>query len=156
MADKKGNVASRARELTEPIIQSLGYRVWNVTFGKEVTEYNLEIEIDKDGGIDIDDCQTVTDAINPVIDELNPLETSYNLIVSSAGLDRELTADTHYDFAIAGTYPVTAKLFKALDGSKEYVGTLSHYDGEAIFIICNEKEIKIDRKLISRLTAWCG
>lgn len=156
MADKKLGVAARVRQLVEQTIIDLGYSVWNVSFGKEVADYTLEIEIDRDGGIDIDDCIKVNDVIEPMIDELDPIETQYNLVVSSAGLDRTLSCDAHYDYAIGGAYPVTAKLYTAVEGSKEHVGTLTGYDDEAVYIKKETETIKIDRKAVSRLTAWCG
>lgn len=156
MADKKSGVAAKVRQLIEPTVVSMGYSIWNVSFGKEVADYNLEIEIDKPEGIDIDDCAKVTDAIEPMIDELDPVETQYNLIVSSAGLDRVLSTDMHYDYAISGGYPVTAKLYTAVEGSKEHIGRLTSYDSDSIYIQSEEKEIKIDRKAVSKLTAWCG
>ncbi len=156
MADKKSNVASRVRQAVEPSIISLGYSVWDVSFGKEVSDYTLEIEIDKDGMIDIDDCIRVNDVIEPIIDELDPIETQYNLVVSSAGLDRTLTCDRHYDYAIKGGYTVTAKLYTAVEGSKEHSGILAGYDSDTITVDNGEKQIKIDRKTVSKLTAWCG
>lgn len=154
MAEKKG-IAARVRQAVEPIICSMGYSVWNVSYYKEAADYNLEIELDKDGGIDIDDCSKVTEAINPVIDALDPVEGAYYLVVSGAGLDRTLSCDEHLDFVIQHGYCVTAKLFTAFEGKKEFSGLLAGFDQDTITVTENEKEIKIDRKLISRLTAWC-
>ncbi len=154
MAEKKG-VAARVRDAVEPIINSLGYSVWNVSYYKEAADYNLEIELDKDGGIDIDDCSRVTETINPIIDAMDPVEGAYYLVVSGAGLDRTLSCDEHLTYAMSHGYRVKAKLFTALDGKKEYSGLLSRFDQDTITITENENEIKIDRRLISRLTGWC-
>lgn len=156
MADKKSNVAARVRQAVEPSIISLGYSVWSVSFGKEVSDYTLEIEIDKDGMVDIDDCIKVNDVIEPIIDELDPIETQYNLVVSSAGLDRTLSCDAHLDYAIKGGYTVTAKLYTAVEGAKEHSGIPTCYDSDTITLDNGEKQIKIDRKAVSKLTAWCG
>ncbi len=156
MADKKSNVAAKVRQAIEPSVVGMGYSIWNISFGKEVTDYTLEIEIDKQGTVDIDDCIKVNDVIEPIIDELDPIEMQYNLVVSSAGLDRTLSCDEHFNYAINGGYTVTAKLYTATEGSKEHSGILQKYDADTITVNNGEKQIKIDRKAVSKLTAWCG
>ena len=146
----KKSIKDTVREAIEPTVLALGYEIWDVTYSKIGADYHLEITIDKEDGIDIDDCEKVHRAIDPIIDECDPIEDFYYLEVSSPGLERELKTEAHIA-AFVGTR-VTAKLFAPRDGMKEIVGTLSGYsDGEVIFDTA-DGEIKIPHREISKLT----
>ena len=82
----KKNTAETVRALIEGTVASLGYDLWDVTYEKEGRDYNLVVTIDKADGVSIDDCHAVTDAIEPLLDETDPIEGSYCLEVSSAGI----------------------------------------------------------------------
>ena len=83
MAKGSKNVVSVVREALEPVITELGYRLWDLEYVKEGAEYFLRFTIDSDDGITIDDCEKVHRTIDPLLDELDPIEGSYNLQVSS-------------------------------------------------------------------------
>ena len=99
MAEKSkgGNTAAAVRALAEPIAAQLGLSVWDVTFTKEGAQWYLRIYIDKPDGVDIDDCERMTRAIDPVLDEADPIEDAYLLEVSSPGIERELTRADHFE-----------------------------------------------------------
>ena len=82
--------------LIEPVVQSLGVTLWDVRFVKEGASYYLRVYIDKEGGVGIDDCVAVSHAIDPVIDEADPIDKQYYLEVCSPGIERELTRDRHF------------------------------------------------------------
>lgn len=162
MADKstapsKGrkNIAGRVREAVEPLIKQAGYTVWDVTFGKEVTEWILEVSIDRAGGIGTEDCAVVTQLIDPILDELDPIESSYCLLVSSAGMERELRQPAHYAYALDKRLPVTLRTFVSVDGSKQFEGTLAGYDEETVTIRINETEKQFAYKQIAKIVALC-
>ncbi len=154
MAQKK-NTAQLVRELVEPTVNELGYRIWDVEYGKIGTERHLEITIDSDDGIDIEDCEKVHRAIDPIIDEADPIEEFYHLDVSSPGIERAIRTEEHYEACIGET--VSLKLFASLDGKKNIIGTLVSFDRESDSATVKERsgaEYTIGRKLISKANIY--
>ncbi len=145
----KKNVRETVREAILPTVTELGYRIWDVTYGKIGADYHLEITIDSDEGISIDDCERVHRAIDPILDECDPIEGFYYLEVSSPGVERELRTDEHI-YACLGE-AVEAKLFAAKDGRKSIVGTLSAYENGVVTIVEDGNEVAIPRADISKL-----
>ncbi len=115
-------IADRVRTIIEPIADELGYYLWDVEYVKEGADYILRVTIDNNEGITIDDCERMTRAIDPVLDEHDPIEDSYLLEVSSPGIERELTRDDH--FALCVGEKVEVRLFAPVDGSRVWVGIL--------------------------------
>ena len=145
----KKNIRETVRDAIQPTVTELGYRIWDITYGKIGADYHLEITIDSDNGISIDDCERVHRAIDPILDECDPIEGFYYLEVSSPGIERELRTEEHILLSIGEK--VEAKLFAVKDGKKTIVGMLSGYeDGEVI--IDSDGEIRIPRSDISKLT----
>ena len=89
----KKSVKETVREAIAPTVAELGYRIWDITFTKIGADYHLEITIDNDRGINIDDCEKVHRAIDPILDEVDPIEDFYYLEVSSPGIERELRTE---------------------------------------------------------------
>ncbi len=121
-----GNVVSAVWELAEPLAEALGLILWDVRFVKEGAVWYLRIIIDKPGGVGIDDCVAMNDALDAPLDEADPIEQSYNLQVCSAGIERELVRDFHFK-AFMGS-PVLLKLRTAYEGLKLHKCTLTGYD----------------------------
>ena len=153
MADKKGNVAARVRERIEPAVTGAGYRLWDVAYYKEGPEMILEISIDGENGISINDCSEVTKIVEPIIDELDPIEESYCLQVSSAGTVRPLDREEHLKFACEGRMPVNLWLYAAVDGKKEFAGVIDAYDGDTVTLIHDGERRVFNKKQISKITA---
>ena len=141
------NVADKVYDIVNPIVSSLGLTLWDVRFLKEGASWFLRVFIDKEGGVTIDDCADVSHAIDPVIDEADPIDKQYYLEVCSPGIERELTRDWH--FIAAQGKRVRIKLFSALDGKKEFCGTLKVED-DGISLITDEGEIKTERSKIAK------
>ena len=118
----KKTIRETVREGIEPIVTELGYRIWDITYGKIGADYHLEITIDSDNGIDIADCEKVHRAIDPVLDEIDPIEGFYYLEVSSPGLERELKNADHI-YACEG-WDVEVRLYAPMNGSKIFRGKL--------------------------------
>lgn len=130
MVERK-SVALHVRELVAPTADELGLKLWDVEYVKEGADYVLRITIDSDEGITIDDCERFHRAIDPVIDEDDPIENSYKLEVSSPGVERVLTRPEHFE-AMKGA-EVEIRLFSAVNGSKIHRGILKGYsDGDVI------------------------
>ena len=145
----KKNVRETVREAIEPTVRELGYMIWDVTYSKIGADYHLEITIDSERGIGIDDCERVHRAIDPILDECDPIEGFYYLEVSSPGIERELRTDEHISACIGET--VEAKLFAAYEGRKSVVGELISGDDGAVTIKDEIGEITVPMDKIARL-----
>ena len=146
----KKNVRETVKEAIEPTVTELGYRIWDIVYSKIGADWHLEITIDSDNGINIEDCEKVHRAIDPIIDEVDPIEGFYYLDVSSPGLERELRTDEHIAASIGAR--VLAKLFAAKDGVKSYEGELVSFDGGIVTINAAGGEVALEKNEISRLT----
>ena len=131
-------VAERVFTLIKETVEAQGVNLWDVRYLKEGASYYLRVFIDKEEGISIDDCTKVNHAIDPIIDEADPIDNSYYLEVCSTGLERELVRPEHF-YAKLGE-KIKLKLYKALDGAKEFSGILKDFDGKEITVTVDEKK----------------
>ncbi len=92
-----GNTAQRVEALVRPTVEGMGLRLWDVVFEKEGPDWYLRVLIDKDGTMDTDTCAEVSHALDPILDEADPIDQSYYLEVGSPGLGRKLTRPEHYE-----------------------------------------------------------
>lgn len=145
----KKNIRDTVRELIEPTVEELGYLLWDVTYTKVGADYHLEISIDKAGGINIEDCERVHRAIDPILDEADPIEGFYYLEVSSTGIERDLRTDEHILACIGAA--VEAKLFAPLGGRKTVAGTLRAFTDGKVTIDEQAGSVVLDRAQISKL-----
>ena len=144
------SIAERVEALVEPCITELGYRIWDVEYVKEGAEWYLRITLDSDDGIDIDDCEKVSRAINPIIDEADPIEDFYYLEVSSPGLERVLRKPEHFEASIGSE--VEIRLFAPDENKKKsYIGILSAYDAEMLTVDMDQTSQKIPMSKISKV-----
>lgn len=120
------NAAEKVYSLIKETVEAEGVSLWDVRFLKEGASWYLRVFIDKPEGISIDDCTNVSHAIDPIIDEADPIDVSYYLEVCSPGLERELVRREHFE-AVLGQ-EIKVKLYKAVDGAKEFIGTLEAVD----------------------------
>jgi len=146
----KKSVKETVREAILPTVTELGYRIWDVTYSKVGADYHLGITIDNDEGININDCEKVHRAIDPIIDEYDPIEGFYYLDVSSPGAERDLRTDEHILYCIG--WRVEAKLFSQKDGRKSFVGTLVSYEDSTVSIKEGDEVVSLSRDEISKLT----
>ncbi len=119
---KPNNTESKVLPILEPIIAEKGLELVDLEFVKEGVNWYLRVYIDKDGGVNIDDCEAVSRALEVKLDEKDPIEQAYILEVSSPGIDRPLKKDA--DFVKYQGEIIDVKLYKAQDGSKQYHGKL--------------------------------
>lgn len=141
MAKKStGGIAETVRALAEPVAESLGYFLWDVEYVKEGARMILRLTIDSEEGINIDDCEKMHRAIDPVLDEADPIATAYYLEVSSPGIERELRCDEHI-YACEG-WDVELRLFAPVDGTKVFRGELGGLDeqGNVVLLIGQERK----------------
>ena len=141
------NIEEKVEELLKPIITNLGYKLYDIEYAKEAKNYFLRIFIDKEnGGIDLEDCEKVNDAITDILDEVNYIKEQYFLEVSSPGIERIIRKD--YQLAENIGNNIEIRLFKPINGTKIHQGILKQYNEEEI-IIQSESTIGIPRKNIS-------
>ncbi|MBQ2686636.1 MAG: ribosome maturation factor RimP [Clostridia bacterium] len=146
----KMGVKDKVREAIEPTVTELGYRIWDVTYQKLGADYHLEITIDSDEGINIDDCEKVHRAIDPILDERDYIEGFYYLEVSSPGIERELRCEEHIRLSLG--QKVEVKLFSAKDGRKSFVAMLDSYDDGKVSLILDGETLTLSESEISKMT----
>ena len=139
-------IADKILLLIKDTVEAEDVTLWDVRFVKEGASYYLRVFIDKEEGINIDDCTAVSHAIDPVIDEADPIDKSYYLEVCSPGLERELTRPEHFEWA--KDKEIRVKLYKAINGQKEIIGTLLWYHG-GLRINTDNAELYLDKKEFS-------
>lgn len=144
----KSNTEKKVLPLLEPIIENLQLELVELEFVKEGANWYLRVYIDKDGGVNIDDCEAVSRALEAKLDETDPIEQAYVLEVSSPGIDRPLRKDA--DFEKYKGEMIDIKLYQALDGKKQYQGKLL---GLTDGVIALEEEDGTIRNFVQKDTA---
>ena len=119
-------ITDRVWRLAQPVAEQFGLRIWDVEYVREGADWFLRVYIDKEGGVSIDDCEAVSRAVDPILDEKDPIPDSYVFEVSSAGAERQLKRPS--DFARFLGAQVEVRLYQPVDGSKVHIGTLEQYD----------------------------
>ncbi|AGC68081.1 ribosome maturation factor RimP [Thermoclostridium stercorarium subsp. stercorarium DSM 8532] len=143
-------IVETVRNIAEPIVEELGLELVDVEFVREGRDWYLRVYIDKDGGVTLDDCEAVSQPLSDKLDEVDPIEQSYLLEVSSPGAERPFKTARDFEKAM-GEY-VMAKLYKAVNGKKTVEGILEGYDGETVTILTDEDKREIYRlKDISKI-----
>lgn len=133
-------------EELEPIINGLNISLYDVIYEKEGKDFYLRIFIEKDGGVDISDCENVNNAINDILDEKDFIKGHYYLEVSSAGLEKTLRLDKHFENNIGNKIQIS--LYKPINNSKNVIGILKDYDDEKV-IVESDEIIEINKNDIS-------
>lgn len=142
-------IEEKVEELLKDKIENIGYELYDVEYIKEGPNYYLRIYIDNEKGIDLNDCEKVSNEINETLDQADYIKEQYYLEVSSPGIERILRKEKHLDKNIGKQ--VEIKLYKKDNkGKKEYTGKLEKYDNDSITIETNEK-IQIERKNIAQI-----
>lgn len=134
-------------ELAKPIIDRYNFELVEIEFKKEGPDWFLRVYIDKEGGITIDDCQSVSEELSDLLDEADPIEQSYIFEVSSPGIDRPLK--TERDYRKNNGRPIEIKLFSPMDGKKVIEGTLKGHTDTTVEIEVDGKGINIEKDSIA-------
>lgn len=150
------NIAANVREIAEPVTEAMGIDLIDVEYVKEGSKWILRLYIDKKGGVGLDDCENVSRAVEPLIDEADPIKNEYVFEVSSPGLDRPLKTDR--DFERYEGEDVELSLYAPVNGVKQFSGVLlGRTDG--IIRIRNDREEELefsqkDVSLVKRTIKW--
>lgn len=140
-------VADLVSQLAGPIVEEAGCTLWDVEFVREGSEKYLRVYIDKEGGVSIDDCEAVARAMDPVLDEKDPIPESYHFEVCSAGLERPLKREG--DFLQFMGSPILVKLYRPYNGLKEVPGILRGYDNGAITVEAGKETITFTKSQVA-------
>ena len=135
---KKEEIEAYAEKLFSAIVQKHSFELVDAEYVKEAGSWYLRAYIDKEGGITIDDCETVSREADVVLDADDCIEESYILEVSSPGLGRPLKKDKDFERSIGKE--VEVRLFRAAQGCKEYTGMLKAYDKTTVTLLQEEGE----------------
>ena len=117
-------------EVAAPVAQEQGCTLWDVEYVREAGQWYLRLYLDKDGGVDILDCEAVSRRLSDLLDEADPIEGSYTLEVGSAGAERALKRPGDFQRYLGSA--VLVKLYRNQDGRKEFAGRLAGYDNGAV------------------------
>ena len=137
----------KLESLLKPVVEGLGYELYDVIYAKEAKDFYLKVFIDKETGISIDDCEKVSNAVSDLLDKEDPIKEQYFLEVSSAGLERVLRSDKHLKDNLE--MEVEVKLFRNYENKKVYEGILTSFDEDTVTILEEDKNINLDRKNIA-------
>ena len=140
-------ITEQVWQFAQPLVEVNGCTLWDVEYVREGGEWFLRLYIDKDGGVDINDCEAVSRAVDPVLDEKDPIPESYRFEVCSAGQERVLKRPS--DFAQFMGAPVLVRLYRPRDGRKEFAGTLSGYDDGRVTVTVNGTPIIFEKSEVA-------
>ncbi len=143
MTNSKKNIAEAVWELIEPTVEANGCFLWDIEYVKEGTRQILRITIDRENGVDIIHCEAVHRAIDPILDEADPIPVAYYLEVSSPGVEREIRLPWHYERCVG--QKVDVKLYTSFEGQKQFTATLSGFDGENKAAVFDDRTIPLDK-----------
>ena len=142
------NIVAKVSEFLIPIIEDVGYDVWDIEYVREGADWFLRITIDSPNGISIEDCEKVHRIIDPVLDEEDPIDNSYHLEVSSPGIERVLKTDAHFEYAIGEK--IELRLFAPVDGKKTHVGILEQFSNDTLVLQGANGTLEIPRDKVSK------
>ena len=140
-------VTDLVTEFATPIVEQLGGKIWDVEYVREGAERYLRLYIDKDGGVDIEDCEKIHRAVDPILDEKDPISESYHFEVCSAGLERALKRPG--DFQKFMGSPILVKLYRPRNGLKEIPGILRGYEDGCVIVEAGKETIRFEKSEVA-------
>lgn len=140
-------ITEQIAQFAEPVVTSHGCSLWDVEYVREGTEYFLRLYIDKEGGVDITDCEVVSRAMDPILDEKDPIQGSYHFEVCSAGLERALKRPGDFERFLGS--PITVKLYRPRNGVKELPCVLRGYDNGRVTVEAGKETITFEKSEVA-------
>ena len=134
-------------ELAAPVAAEFGCELWDTEYVREAGQWFLRLYLDKDGGVDILDCENVSRRVSDLLDEADPIEGSYIFEVSSAGAERQLKRPSDFEKFLGS--PVLLKTYQNRDGRKEFPGVLKEYDGGAVVLEMGKQELRFEKNEVA-------
>ena len=135
-------------EFAKPIVEQHGCQLWDVEYVREGSERFLRLYLDKpDGTVDINDCEAISRAVDPILDEKDPIAESYHFEVCSAGLERALKRPGDFARFLGST--VTVKLYRPRNGLKEIPGILRGYEDGKVTVEAGKETITFEKSEVA-------
>ena len=134
-------------ELAAPVAAEFGCELWDTEYVREAGQWFLRLYLDKDGGVDILDCENVSRKVSDLLDEIDTIEGSYIFEVSSAGAERQLKRPSDFEKFMGS--PVLLKTYQNRDGRKEFAGVLKGYDGGAVVLEMGTQELRFEKNEVA-------
>ena len=140
-------VTDLVTEFSKPIVEANGCMLWDVEYVREGSERFLRVYIDKEGGVDIEDCEKVHRALDPVLDEKDPIAESYHFEVCSAGIERPLKRPSDFEKFMGS--PIFVKLYRPVNGLKEIPGILRGYEDGRVTVEAGKQTLTFEKSQVA-------
>ena len=140
-------ITEQVAQFSQPIVEACGCRLWDVEYVREGSERFLRLYIDKDGGVDISDCEAISRAVDPILDEKDPIPESYHFEVCSAGLERALKRPGDFERFMGSA--VMVKLYRPRNGLKEIPGILRGYAEGKVTVEAGKETITFEKSEVA-------
>ena len=140
-------VTELVASFAEPIVKAHGCQLWDVEYVREGSEYFLRLYLDKEGGVDINDCEAISRAVDPILDEEDPIAESYHFEVCSAGLERALKRPSDFEQFMGS--PILIKLYRPKNGLKEFPAILRGYEDGKIIAEAGKETITFEKSEVA-------
>ena len=140
-------ITDQVAAFARPIVEQHGCSLWDVEYVREGSDYILRLCIDKEGGVDIADCEAISRAVNPILDERDPIPGSYQFEVCSAGLERALKRPEDFQRFLGS--PITVKLYRPHNGLKEIPAVLRGYEDGKLTVEAGKETITFEKSQVA-------
>ena len=140
-------VTELVAQFAKPVVEANGCELWDVEYVREGSEYFLRLYLDKEGGVDINDCERISRAMDPILDEKDPISTSYHFEVCSAGLERALKRPSDFERFMGS--PITVKLYRPRNGLKEIPCVLTGYEDGKITVTAGKETVTFEKSEVA-------
>ena len=140
-------ITDKVFALAKPVVEEAGCSLWDVEYVREAGRWFLRVYIDKDGGVSINDCETISRALDPILDEADPIPDSYVFEVGSAGAERELKRPS--DFEQFMGHEVELRTYQPINGQKAFVGTLEAYEDGNVTVTVGKNSMNFVKSQIA-------
>ncbi len=140
-------ITEQVASFAQPIVEANGCSLWDVEYVREGSERFLRLYIDKEGGVNINDCEAIARAVDPILDEKDPLPESYPVEVCSAGLERPLKRPGDFEKFMGS--PILVKLYRPRNGLKEIPGILRGYDEGKVTVEAGKETITFEKSEVA-------
>ena len=140
-------ITEKVTQMALPIVEAHGCQLWDVEYVREGSEYFLRLYLDKDGGVDINDCEAISRAMDPILDEEDPIPESYHFEVCSAGLERPLKRPADFERFMGEA--IMVKLYRPRNGLKEIPGILRGYENGCVTMEAGKETITFQKSEVA-------
>ena len=140
-------ITEKVTQMALPVVEAHGCQLWDVEYVREGSEYFLRLYLDKEGGVDINDCEAISRAVDPILDEKDPIQGSYHFEVCSAGLERALKRPSDFERFMGSN--ITVKLYRPRNGLKEIPCVLKGYEDGKVTVEAGKETITFEKSEVA-------